>query len=1037
MRCLKFWLALMLCACGASAQLVPTIPVTWSFQNYVGTNAGISRVTVQPLPPYPIVNGVYAVPETITFIPQTSPSLASGFANTNIQAGTLLQVTFSGPFGKLVKTNYFPFQLTNGSGPYNGGTYDVAAYQVFNNILVGVYFTGTNFLPFGGGATNASLVNGTSGAVTLQGPGIQTNGGGVFTISGGGSSSYEPANFTTNASTQITLTNGPGSQLAKLGLNDTNYATATTNGLGTAAFTPLTQYQATNQNLTALQTTNASTLGNTSFTNGSTATAGGHTNTALGFFGIYTVTPNVVGFTDGSGIGMTWNGNGNVTFGGTLNGGSAPGAIAGNGSALTGFDLVGSASYQAIGRDITNATTPSTNIPGEIYSFNPTAGQPTGGYTNTYITNQGGSLGLSIIPGQSNFSGVSIFSPTNPGSAFQVVQTTNNGTQLTNTYVRVDSMTGFVGISSNLGVPNIVISNGATFNGTNSITNNLPTGSTTQFGVYKVDGSTVTVNGSGVISSTGGVGWNGSIATGITNTSVAAGITNAGSETNGGLLIQYGASTFVSAITVNSGATINGKLVATAGFTNSATLTNTGIAAFVTNTYVAQTNFMNNAVLSNAPTTAAVSMLGLDGNDNLVANALPSGSGTVTSAGINADAGGIFSGFTGSPITSSGNMTPVFANQNANTIFAGPSSGGAAVPVFQTIPTFNGTNIQGVVVTNGAQSGYEPVFTPGVGPNSISWYPATNVDIPTTVVFSNIPPLTFYTNTSGSAQIYSVTVSNVVTGIAGNSSFTFSISNANSGGWSNQPIQIATSGATSAQTNYVDATILLSPNAVLAMTNTSTGAGDSAGQEPNTGQIMTIGNATAGGVASLGGNNTFSGNNTFTQSITGNGGGLTNLQGNQIAGPIVNNGSGWQLINSGYSNYAGYFNPLELTMCFSNQFYGGGSNYYAYTNDFLSTHNGHAQFYFTYRYYCPTNGAMSGWTIKSVGYGQTNFPTGVAPPFIDSGGVTIGTGIATGNTALAFSPTATSAGKIYFSMAAPTSSTNVIVNLTMTVNEFQ
>ena len=54
----------------------------------------------------------------------------------------------------------------------------------------------------------------------------------------------------------------------------------------------------------------------------------------------------------------------------------------------------------------------------------------------------------------------------------------------------------------------------------------------------------------------------------------------------------------------------------------------------------------------------------------------------------------------------------------------------------------NGTNLQGVVTTNGAQPNYEPVFTPGSGVNGITWQPATNVDIVTTVTFSNIPPLT-------------------------------------------------------------------------------------------------------------------------------------------------------------------------------------------------------------------------------------------------------------------------------------------------------
>lgn len=211
------------------------------------------------------------------------------------------------------------------------------------------------------------------------------------------------------------------------------------------------------------------------------------------------------------------------------------------------------------------------------------------------------------------------------------------------------------------------------------------------------------------------------------------------------------------------------------------------------------------------------------------------------------------------------------------------------------------TNLQGVVTTNGAQPNYEPIFTPGSGVNSITWIPATNASIPTTLVFSNIPPLTFYTNVSGSVQQYSVSVTNQVGTAAGSATFTFAISNANSPGWSNivlgSGVVIGSIGMP--YSNYI--AISLNTNAVLAMTNTSSGTGSVAGEVPNTGQIMTIGNATAGGVASLGGNNTFSGNNTFTQSITGNGGGLTNLQAGQlVTGNTTNTTSpGTQIIYTG------------------------------------------------------------------------------------------------------------------------------------------
>lgn len=63
--------------------------------------------------------------------------------------------------------------------------------------------------------------------------------------------------------------------------------------------------------------------------------------------------------------------------------------------------------------------------------------------------------------------------------------------------------------------------------------------------------------------------------------------------------------------------------------------------------------------------------------------ATPSGgSGTVTSVGLSLPA--IFS-VSGSPVTTSGTLTGSLANQTANTVFAGPTSGGAAAPTFRAL----------------------------------------------------------------------------------------------------------------------------------------------------------------------------------------------------------------------------------------------------------------------------------------------------------------------------------------------------------------
>lgn len=71
--------------------------------------------------------------------------------------------------------------------------------------------------------------------------------------------------------------------------------------------------------------------------------------------------------------------------------------------------------------------------------------------------------------------------------------------------------------------------------------------------------------------------------------------------------------------------------------------------------------------------------LSISGN-NL--NATGSGSGTVTSVGLSMPS--IFN-VSNSPVTVAGTLTAALANQNANLIFAGPASGGAAGPAFRSL----------------------------------------------------------------------------------------------------------------------------------------------------------------------------------------------------------------------------------------------------------------------------------------------------------------------------------------------------------------
>lgn len=61
---------------------------------------------------------------------------------------------------------------------------------------------------------------------------------------------------------------------------------------------------------------------------------------------------------------------------------------------------------------------------------------------------------------------------------------------------------------------------------------------------------------------------------------------------------------------------------------------------------------------------------------------LPTGTGTVTSVAIS---GPSIISWSGTPVTSTGTLTGTLANQSANLVLAGPTSGGAAAPTFRSL----------------------------------------------------------------------------------------------------------------------------------------------------------------------------------------------------------------------------------------------------------------------------------------------------------------------------------------------------------------
>jgi hypothetical protein len=88
----------------------------------------------------------------------------------------------------------------------------------------------------------------------------------------------------------------------------------------------------------------------------------------------------------------------------------------------------------------------------------------------------------------------------------------------------------------------------------------------------------------------------------------------------------------------------------------------------------------------------------------LVMADLPSavGTGTVTSVGLSLPAEFTV---TGSPVTTSGTLTVTTANETANTVWAGPSSGGSAAPAFRALaaadlPAASSISVNGTLVAN-------------------------------------------------------------------------------------------------------------------------------------------------------------------------------------------------------------------------------------------------------------------------------------------------------------------------------------------------
>jgi hypothetical protein len=171
-----------------------------------------------------------------------------------------------------------------------------------------------------------------------------------------------------------------------------------------------------------------------------------------------------------------------------------------------------------------------------------------------------------------------------------------------------------------------------------------------------------------------------------------------------------------------------------------------------------------------APTTTKADLIVHNGTDNIrlavgtngqvltadsteaagVKWAAAGGSGTVTSVALALPS--IFT-VSGSPVTTSGTLTGTLANQTANTVFAGPASGGAAAPTFRAIvaadlPVFIGS---GATAAKGAVPA--PSTTAGTTKflrEDASW------EVPTAVPGTTFPYLLTSSNLTLDATHYTV-----------------------------------------------------------------------------------------------------------------------------------------------------------------------------------------------------------------------------------------------------------------------------------------
>lgn len=210
---------------------------------------------------------------------------------------------------------------------------------------------------------------------------------------------------------------------------------------------------------------------------------------------------------------------------------------------------------------------------------------------------------------------------------------------------------------------------------------------------------------------------------------------------------SFGSSISIPSITVNAKGLVTAAsanvVIAPAGTLSGTTLNSTVVSSSLTSVGTITTGVWNGTTIATAnggtnltsyttgdilyaSATNVLSKLAIGGTGNVLTVAAgipswaaPATSGTVTSVAMTVP--NILS-VSGSPITTSGTLAVTLATQNANIIFAGPSSGGAAIPTFRSLVA---ADIPAISLTTGV-SGILPIANGGTAKSSISYATLTD-----------------------------------------------------------------------------------------------------------------------------------------------------------------------------------------------------------------------------------------------------------------------------------------------------------------------